>query len=99
MIFKNENGRCFAVLPNGNVVHFGDAEEMAGVQREYNEMQKLFGHSAGNSELENQNSKLGHAPGKKKVRIRIDPDVEYIENPKCGIRNSKFIVQKEKALA
>ena len=83
MIFKEENGRCFAELANGDVVEFESAEEMSAAEREWCEIQALFGHSVGNSESGMRNSELMHKPKKKKVRITIDTDVEYLGNKKA----------------
>ncbi len=83
MIFKEENGRCFAELSNGNVIDFESADEMRAVEREWGEMQKLFGHSPENAKCRMQNAKLRDVPKKKKVRITIDTDVEYLGNEKA----------------
>ena len=83
MQFREENGRYFAELRNGGVIEFESAEEMAAVECEYNEIQTLFGRMPENAKCKTQNAKLRDAPKKKKVRITIDTDVEYLGNKKA----------------
>ena len=90
MIFKEENGRCFAELRNGGVIEFESAEEMRAVEREWGEIQTLFGHELENAKRKTQNAKLRGVPGKKKVRITIDTDVEHIG----GARNTSSVTAK-----
>lgn len=82
MIFKEENGRYFAELRNGGVIEFESAEEMAAVECEYNEIQTLFGR-----EVSSSTAKAVSLPRdegrRKKVRITIDTDVEYLGNKKA----------------
>lgn len=82
MIFKEENGRFLAELPNGSVVHFEDAEEMRAAEREYNEIQSLFGRTLSVTASRATSPKV-RGYEKKKVRITIDPDVEYLGNKKA----------------
>lgn len=81
MIFKEENGRFLAELPNGSVVYFEDAEEMEGAEREYNEIQSLFGRTLSATQGDTSPKVRGYE--KKNVRITIDPDVEYLGNKKA----------------
>ncbi len=84
MIFKEENGRCFAELANGDVVEFESADEMRAAEREYNEIQELFGRPL--SAAKGGTSPVVRGYEKKKVRIFIDPDVEYLGNKKALAR-------------
>lgn len=80
MQFKEENGRYFAELRNGGVIEFESAEEMAAVECEYNEIQTLFGHEP--IERSKPATRTAKAE-KKKVRIKIDTDVEYLGHKKA----------------
>ena len=82
MIFKEENGRYFAELRNGGVIEFESAEEMAAVECEYNEIQTLFGHTLSVTASRATSSRVRDVQ-KKKVRITIDTDVEYLGNKKA----------------
>lgn len=81
MQFKKEDGKWQATLPNGNVIYFENEAEKLGVEREYNEIQMLLGREVTSSTA---SGPLSPRWGKtKKVRIRIDPDVEYLGNKKA----------------
>lgn len=71
MQFKEENGRCFAELRNGGVIEFESAEEMRAVEREWGEIQALFGHEPENAKCKTQNAKLRGVPVKKRSVSRL----------------------------
>ena len=84
MTFKNEKGRCFGELPNGDVITFEDEREMRAVESEYNAIQALFGKSPVSAPSVHKSASAPLcAQIKKRVRIRIDTDVEYIGNKKA----------------
>ena len=76
MSFEEKNGSYEVKLANGDVVRFESEEEMRAA-KEYDEgIQELLGHVV---------EKPVAAPPvfgeKKKVRIHIDPEVEYVGTP------------------
>lgn len=81
MSFEEKNGVFELKLNNGDVVRFESEEEMLAA-KEYDEfIQELLGHVV-------EKPKAVEVSGeKKKVRITIDPDVEFIgvrDNPSVG---------------
>ena len=113
MTFKKENGIYIGAVRGGRQVSFNDKREMvdcAKLRAEYLNMFGLKREAVGTlmsmASCVRRNARFSLVAMKKKpvmekknVRITIDPDVEYIGNSKLGIRNSKFVLEKEKALA
>ena len=75
MSFVEKNGSYEVKLANGEVVRFDSEEEMRAA-KEYDEsIQELLGHVV-------ERPKAVEVSGKKKkVRITIDPDVEFVGTP------------------
>jgi hypothetical protein len=73
MSFIEKNGSYEVKLANGDVVRFESEEEMRAA-KEYDEsIQELLGH------VVERPGAAASLPGeKKKVRITIDPDVEFV---------------------
>lgn len=88
MEYRIENGRYEGVLLDGRVITFEDCNEMLAYAREREEIFKLIGRSINDideiKKLLNLSQPVKRLkPKKKKVCIRIDPDVEYLGNEKA----------------
>ena len=98
MIFRKEKGRYEGVTSGGQVVPFDSGAEMLACAELRSELLRLVGREPEEqiSLMQNAKCKVQReeetAPKKKRVRIRIDSEVEYIGN-------SEFAWQKEKAFA
>lgn len=106
MTFKKEKGIYIGMVRDGRQVTFNDKREMvacAKLRAEYLNMFGLKREATGtlmsvkkclrrNAKFSLATIKIMPVMEKKNVRITIDPDVEYIGN-------SKFVLEKEKALA
>lgn len=88
MIYRIEDGRHEGLLPDGRIITFDGAHEMIECAKLRHEIFKLVGRTI--KEMD-EISNLFNLPKpvkrlkykKKKVRITIDPDVEYIGNEKA----------------
>lgn len=81
MIFIHSGNEYSAILRNGDVIKFEDEREAQAVRAMYEDVQAVFGKMR-NSECEIRNLE-GGTPKKKKVRITIDPDVEFVSMKKA----------------
>lgn len=99
MSFVEKNGSYEVKLANGEVVRFDSEEEMRAAQEYDESIQELLGHVV-------ERPKAVEVSGeKKKVRITIDPDVEFVvaerDNPSVGRADTSLYTKeaKRKALA
>ena len=76
MSFEEKNGVYEVRLNNGDVVRFDSYDEMMAAQAMYDDMEALFGRGKEAA----ASWPVVQAP-KKKVRIHIDPEVEYVGTP------------------
>ena len=96
MSFEEKNGVYEVRLNNGDVVRFDSYDEMMAAQAMYDDMEALFGR--GKEAVASW--PVVQAP-KKKVRIHIDPEVEYVprDSDNGPSRTSVPTKAKRKALA
>ena len=98
MSFEEKNGVYEVRLNNGDVVRFDSYDEMMAAQAMYDDMEALFGRGKEAA----ASWPVVQAP-KKKVRITIDPEVEFVfESPKNGPSRTSVPTRgkaKRKALA
>lgn len=81
MVFRKKNGKFEGVVAQWKTVPFEDKKEMLECARERREILRLLGRAPENTiSIAKKNVP---SVEKKKVRIRIDTDVEHLGNKKA----------------
>lgn len=88
MNYRLKEGRCEGILPDGRIITFEGTDEMLACAEMMDEILELIGRPRTNMNKIEKILNLSQPVKrkklkKKKVRIRIDPDVEYLGNKKA----------------
>lgn len=88
MNYRIEEGRYEGILPDGRIILFEGTDEMLACAEMIDEIMELVGRPRTNmnkiGKILNLSQPVKRKKMKrKKVRIRIDPDVEYLGNEKA----------------